>query len=231
MQEEMDALIENNTWSPVPKPQNKQIINNKWIFKLKLDEEGNPLKYKARLVAKGYTQIKGFDYSDTYLPVVNIITIQTLLAIVNQRNIRLIQMNMTTAFLNGILEEELYMIQPDDQENSLVCKLHKLLYGLKQSSNCWNKRFNNFICQQDLARSKSDQCLYVKLNDDNNLYLLLYVDDVLMAGNSMKYPHGPIFFREKSNGKQRVRGDHDHPRHERWIEDDGQELAVYDDGE
>jgi len=124
--------------------------------------------------------------NETYAPVANIITVRTLLAISIHKNYFLFQLDVKTAFLNGFLDEEIYMEQPEGfiQGVNLVCKLNKSIYGLKQASNCWNRRFNNFICKLGFKRSLSDSCLYIKVIKDIYIYLLIYVDDILIASNS-----------------------------------------------
>lgn len=145
MEEEMRALNENNTWTLVERVPNKRVINNKWVFKVETDEQGNVTRFKARLVIKGCSQKLCFDYMDTYATVANIVTVRTLLSLALHMNLHIIEMDVTTAFLNGIVEEELYMKQPKSFED-LVCKLNKFLYGLKQAPYCsWNKIFNQFI--------------------------------------------------------------------------------------
>lgn len=147
MEEEMRAFNENNTWILVKRLLNKRVINKKWVFKVKTDKQGNVIRFKARLVVKGCSQKLGFDYMDTYTLVANIVTVRTLLSLALHKDWHIIQMNVTTAFLNGIVERELNMRQPEGFEKgeNLVCKLNKSLYGLKQAPYCWNKRFNKFI--------------------------------------------------------------------------------------
>jgi len=151
MNEEIKSLMDNETWKLVEKPENLKVVNNKWVFQIKHNGAGEQIKYKARLVAKGYSQRKGLDYNETYAPVANIITVRTLLAISIHKNYFLFQLDVKTAFLNGFLDEEIYMEQPEGfiQGVKLVCKLNKSIYGLKQASNCWNRRFNDFICKLD----------------------------------------------------------------------------------
>jgi len=106
------------------------------------------------------------------------VTIRTLLSIVNQKNLFLTQMDVKTAFLNGMLNEEVFMEQPEGyiQDKSKVCRLNKSIYGLKQAPRCWNRRFYKFITGQGYHQSESDSCLYIRSNDLSMLYLLLYVD-------------------------------------------------------
>lgn len=187
MKEEMDAMVENKTWTLVDRPEGRKIINCRWVYKVKFENKKN-ICYKARLVAKGCAQKFGFDYTETYAPVANMVTIRTLLSIVNQKNLFLIQMDVKTAFLNGVLNEEVFMEQPEGyiQDKSKVCRLNKSIYGLKQAPRCWNRRFHEFITGQGYQQSESDNCLYIRSNDLSVSYLLLYVDDILLAGNAEK---------------------------------------------
>ena len=188
--EEMDSLIKNGTWVLVDKPKDQKIIGCRWLFKMKSGIPGvEPVKYKARLVAKGYTQREGVDYQEIFAPVAKHTSIRILISVVVDQDLELEQMDVKTAFLHGELEEELYMEQPDgfiseDGENK-VCLLKKSLYGLKQSPRQWNKRFSRFMIDQNFIRSEYDACVYVKqAGEQDHLYLLLYVDDMLIAGKS-----------------------------------------------
>lgn len=157
-------------------------------FKIKRDSNGCIKKYKARLVAQGFSQKVGVDYYDTYSPVAKLTTLRTLLAIAVQRNWFLQQLDVKTAFLYGILTEDIYIELPEglNYNSDMILKLNKL-YGLKQASKCWHERFDNYIAKLGLKQSNSDQCLYI-LNNSNAhdiIYLLLYVDDIIIAGSNM----------------------------------------------
>ena len=190
MDEEMQSLHKNQTWKLVSLPKGKKAIGCKWVYAKK---EGfpnkNDVRYKARLVAKGYAQTEGVDYNEVFSPVVKHSSIRILLALVAQLDMELVQLDVKTAFLHGDLEEEIYMIQPegfkDAGKEKLACKLEKSLYGLKQSPRQWYKRFDKFMMGQKYTRSKYDQCVYLrKLQDGSYIYLLLYVDDMLIASKS-----------------------------------------------
>ena len=141
--------MENHTWILTDLPSGCNPVSCEWIFKKKLRADGSIDKFKARLVAKGYTQQKGIDYFDTYSPVARISTIRVLLAFAAIHKLIIHQMDVKTAFLNGDLDEEIYMHQPEGfivegQENK-VCKLVKSLYGLKQAPKQWYQKFNKLI--------------------------------------------------------------------------------------
>ncbi|KAJ9546691.1 hypothetical protein OSB04_019234 [Centaurea solstitialis] len=157
-----------------------RVISNKWVFKVKDDN-----RYKARLVAKGFAQWKGIEYDGIFAPVVRHTSIRVLLAIVAIHDLELEQLDVKTAFLYGDLEETIYMKQPDgyvsDSNPDYVCKLKKSLYGLKQSPRQWYKKFNSFMLSLGFERSENDACVYHRQSDGIFTYLLLYVDDMLIA--------------------------------------------------
>lgn len=187
MQEEIEALHKNNTWDLVPLPQGRKPIGNKWVFKIKRNGDDQVERYRARLVVKGYAQKEGIDFNEIFSPVVRLTTVRVVLAMCATFNLHLEQLDVKTAFLHGDLEEEIYMLQPEgfeDKENqNLVCRLNKSLYGLKQAPRCWYKRFDSFIMCLGYNRLNADPCAYFKrFGKDNFVILLLYVDDMLVAG-------------------------------------------------
>ncbi|GAB2276096.1 hypothetical protein Dimus_039170 [Dionaea muscipula] len=191
MNEEYDSLIKNNTWTLVPRPVKARVIDCKWIFKIKEGiSKSDSIKYKARLVAKGYSQKEGIDYNEIFSPVVKFKTIRMMLAIVAFYDLELEQMDVKTAFLNGDLDEIIHMNQPEGFEDKVnknyVCKLNKSLYGLKQAPRQWYKRFDTFVTQIGFCRSEFDVCLYFAHLDAVPIYLLIYVDDMLLISKSMK---------------------------------------------
>ena len=186
MHDEMESLEKNHTWELVKLPKEKKPIRCKWIFKRKEGmSPSDEARYKARLVAKGYSQIPGIDFNDVFSPVVKHSSIRTLLSIVAMHDYELEQMDVKTAFLHGELEEDIYMEQPEGfvvpGKENLVCRLKKSLYGLKQSPRQWYKRFDSFMLSQKFRRSNYDSCVYLKVVDGSAIYLLLYVDDMLIA--------------------------------------------------
>ena len=147
------------------------------------------IRYKARLVARGFTQEEGVDYNEIFAPVVKHASIRILLAVVNQKNWEMQQLDVKTAFLHGDLEESIYMHQPEGYvkkgDENKVCLLKKSLYGLKQSPRQWNKKFNAHMTDSGFARSRYDDCVYIKRRNGVSVaYLLIYVDDILIADPS-----------------------------------------------
>ncbi|KAE8665844.1 Retrovirus-related Pol polyprotein from transposon TNT 1-94 [Hibiscus syriacus] len=187
MQEEIEALHKNNTWDLVPLPQGMKPIGNKWVFKIKRNGDDQVERYRARLVVKGYAQKEGIDFNEIFSHVVRLTTVRVVLTMCATLDLHLEQLDVKTAFLHGNLEEEIYMLQPEGfeekEKKNLVCRLNKSLYGLKQAPRCWYKRFDSFIMCLGYNRLNADPCAYFKRSGDNDfVILLLYVDDMLVAG-------------------------------------------------
>lgn len=191
MSEEMESLHKNQTWELLNRPKGQKIVGRKWVFKKK---EGTPgvetARYKARLVAKGFSQREGIDFNEVFSPVVKHSSTRVLLAMVALFDLELEQLDVKTTFLHGELEEQIYMQQPQgfvvEGKEVHVCLLKKSLYGLKQSPREWYKRFDTFMPSHGSSRSDYDSCVYhKKIPDGSFVYLLLYVDDMLIAARSM----------------------------------------------
>ena len=189
--EEMDSLDRNKTWTLVEIPIKKRVIGCKWVLKKKPGIPGveDPC-YKGRLVAKGYSQVEGIDYNEVFAPVVKHVSIRLILSLVVNEEFHLEQLDVKTAFLNGTLDEEIYMDQPEGYvtkgKEDLVCLLKKSLYGIKQSPRQWNKRFDGFMKEQGFRRSPYDQSVYISgVEMSSRVYLLLYVDDMLVVSKDM----------------------------------------------
>ena len=179
-------LTSNDTWDLVELPKGKKALHNKWVYRVK-DEIDGSKRYKARLVVKGFQQRHGIDYTDVFTPVVKLTTIRLVLSMVAVENLLLEQMDVKMAFLHGDLEEDIFMKQPEGYLSrgnaELVCKLRKSLYGLKQAPRQWYKKFDCFMLEIDFVRCNADHCCYFKRFDDSYIILLLYVDDMLIAGS------------------------------------------------
>ena len=192
MEDEMKSLILNKTWILVPKPKDCTVVECRWLFKLK--QELNGLRYKVRLVAKGFTQQEGVDYTEIFAPVVKFTTVRFMLALCAFFDWDLKQMDVKTAFLHGDLDKPIYMSQPegfvDPKYPDHVCLLKKALYGLKQSPRRWNIKFDQCMQSLGFARSSFDHCLYFKDLHSSPVFLLLYVDDMLImspSSSAIKY--------------------------------------------
>ena len=186
---EFESLMKNETWKLVELPSDRKPIGCKWVFKVKYCSDGKIERFKARLVAKGYAQKYGIDYDETFSPVVRFSSIRALLAYAVQNGLLIHQMDVVTAFLNGNLEEEIYMEQPDGYiqpgKENLVCKLQKSLYGLKQSPRCWNTAFQEYMEVIQFKQSTADPCIYVKMTDAIAI-LAVYVDDLIVMASTLE---------------------------------------------
>ena len=190
MKSEMDSLHKNSTWELVHLPNGKRALPCKWVYKMKVTGNDGKPKYKARLVAKGFRQQQGVDFEEIFSPVVKMTTLRCVLALAAREDMELVQMDVKTAFLHGDLHEDIYMQQPEGfiekGREHLVCKLKKSLYGLKQAPREWYHKFHSFMLSQGYRRSDIDHCLYTKRAKDGSLLILiLYVDDMLLAGTNI----------------------------------------------
>ena len=147
--------------------------------------------YKARLVAKGYRQVQGVDYDETFSPVEKLKSVRIMLAIAAYYDYEIWQMDVKTAFLNGFLKEELYMMQPegfvDPKNANKVCKLQRSIYGLVQASWSWNIRFDEMIKVFGFTQTYGEACVYKKVSGSSVAFLLLYVDNILLMGNDIEF--------------------------------------------
>ncbi|PNF40933.1 hypothetical protein B7P43_G14838 [Cryptotermes secundus] len=184
-QEEISALKENETWELVKLPPGKKAIKSKWVFTVKYNKEGKIEQYEARLVAKGCSQKEGQDYSETYAPVAKLSTLRILLSVSNSKKFYIHQLVVKNAFLNGLLKEEIYLEAPEilNVENG-VCKVRKKSYGPKQAPMEWNSRYDSYVKELGFKQCRTDRCLYVGNFDNVCMYLLLYVDDFIIATDS-----------------------------------------------
>ncbi|KAJ0860142.1 putative RNA-directed DNA polymerase [Helianthus annuus] len=188
MKREIQALEANETWTLKELPEGKRAIDSKWVYKIKYKPNGEIERYKARLVAKGFTQMEGVDYHETFAPVAKLVTVRTLLTIAIKRNWIIHQLDVNNAFLHGDLDEEVYMKIPQGfckNNETKVCKLQKSLYGLKQASRNWYHKFSIALIDIGFKQAKSDHSLFVYKKDDVHVTALIYVDDVIMAGNNL----------------------------------------------
>jgi histone deacetylase 1/2 len=190
MQEEIEALHKNGTWHLVPPIKGANIINCKWVFKVKRKADGSIERYKGRSVAKGYKQRYGIDYEDTFSPVVKIATMRLVLSIAVSKGWCLRQLDVQNAFLHGVLEEEVYMRQPLGFENANkphhVCKLNKALYGLKQAPRAWYAKLSTKLCGLGFKASKSDTSLFIYSKNGVTIFMLIYVDDIIVTSSSQE---------------------------------------------
>jgi hypothetical protein len=185
MNDEMYSLVNNGTWKLVELPSGRVPIGSKWVYKIKEDAKGSITRFKARLVGQGYTQKYGVDFDEVFAPVVNQVTLRVLITYAGQNGLKLKHFDIATAFLNGDLNEDIYMRQPTgyivEGSEHLVCKLEKSIYGLKQSARMWNKKIDTTLKNCGFAVSSFDPCLYQRTVNSKPMFLLVYVDDILVA--------------------------------------------------
>ncbi|GJZ59527.1 ribonuclease H-like domain-containing protein, partial [Tanacetum coccineum] len=187
MNDEMDALLRNDTWEITDLPKDRKSIGSKWVFKIKYKSDGEIDRYKTRLVAKGFNQKEGIDYKETFSPVIKMVTVRCLLNLVVLNGWPIFQLDVNNAFLYGDLVETIYMKLPEGYfpagENK-VCRLKKSLYGLKQALRQWNAKLTSALIENGFSQSKYDYFLYTKSDKGVFLALLVYVDDIIITGNS-----------------------------------------------
>lgn len=190
MKDEISMIKKNKTWEMVDKPQDRKVIGVKWVFRTKLNADCSINKYKSRLVVKGYAQIFGVDYSDTFTPVSRLDTIRLVLVVAAQQGWKVFQLDVKSAFLNGVLQEEIYVEQPEGfvmhGEEDKVYLLKKSLYGLKQAPRAWYSRINEHLLSIGFVKSLSEATLYVKHKGKKFLIVSLYVDDLLVTGDDTR---------------------------------------------
>ncbi|GJT06392.1 retrovirus-related pol polyprotein from transposon TNT 1-94 [Tanacetum coccineum] len=185
MQEELNQFIANDVWELVPQPKNMTVIGTKWVFRNKLDENGIVSRNKARLVAQGYNQQEGIDYDETYAPVARLESIRILLSYAYALDFKLFQMDVKSAFLNGFINEEVYVAQPpgfiDFEKPNHVYKLKKALYGLKQAPKAWYDRLKAFLIKHEYKMGMVDNTLFTKKKRSNLIIVQIYVADIIFG--------------------------------------------------
>jgi hypothetical protein len=186
MNEEYDSILKNDVWIVVPRPHGKSVVTSKWLYKIKHATDGSVEKYKARFVARGFSQKEGIDYDEIFAPVARYSSIRIIISLATVFGWKLHQMDINTAFLNGEVEQEVYIEQPEGfvihDKRSHVCKLKKALYGLKQAPRAWYGRIDNFLQSLGFSKSIADPNLYIKIIQNHPVILVLYVDDLFLTG-------------------------------------------------
>ncbi|CAI7872392.1 unnamed protein product [Closterium sp. NIES-53] len=186
MESELKSIEENGTWELVELPEERKAITSKWLFKIKSDADGKIERYKYRLVAKGYQQKEKVDYKELFAPVVKLTTLRTLLAGAAIKGWVVKQMDVTMAFLNGILEEEIFMAQPEgfDDGSGRVLRLKKALYGLKQTPRQWYLKLRGVLEEIGFTPSTADHSLFMLGEGEQRSFMVVYVDDILIFSPS-----------------------------------------------
>nr|CAN83069.1 hypothetical protein VITISV_008960 [Vitis vinifera] len=193
IKDEMKLMKDKGVWDLVELSKGVKSIGCKWIFKTKRDLKGNIVRYKARLVAKGFTQKEGIDYKETFSPVSSKDSFRIIMTLIAHYDLELHQMDVKTAFLNGNIDETIYMVQPKNFESNdskqLVCRLKRSIYGLKQASRQWYRKFDKVITSFGFKENVVDQCIYLKFSGSKFIILVLYVDDILLASSDVGLLH------------------------------------------
>jgi hypothetical protein len=187
MMEEYQSIMKNDVWDVIPRPKGKSIVTSKWIYKIKHAADGSVEKYKARFVARGFSQKEGIDYEETFAPVTRYTSIRAIISLTSVMGWKLHQMDVKPAFLNGVIEEEVYIEQPEgfvvNGSDSHVCRLKKALYGLKQLPRAWYSMIDSYLQRLGFTKSEADSNLYFKVVGNLPLILVLYVDDLFLTGD------------------------------------------------
>ncbi|KAE8253050.1 hypothetical protein A4X03_0g6001 [Tilletia caries] len=183
MDDEYRSLIEMGTWELCHPPPGRKLIGCRWVYKVKTDPEGRAIRKKSRLVAQGFTQVEGIDYDETFAPVARLSALRMMVTLAIQLNLRLHGMDVKTAYLNGELDVDIYMRQPQgyDDGSGRVCRLIRTLYGLKQSGRYWYHKLRDKLLEANYTQLKSEPCLFHKTTPQGPVIILIYVDDVAIA--------------------------------------------------
>ncbi len=179
------SLLENDTWDLTPLPPNCTMIDTWWLYQIKQTPEGKIKWYKAQLVTKGFAQNYGIDYDEMYSPVYKLVSLHIILAIGAILDLKIHQLNVKTAFLNGNINTKIYIKQPQGYEKdpNLVCKLRKGIYGLKQSPQLWNQWIDSFLTRIGFKWCQSDLCIYHQWTAEGIILLGLWVDDITIISS------------------------------------------------
>lgn len=186
MSEEYQSILKNDVSDIVPRPKGKSVVSSKWLFKIKHAVDGSIEKHKERFVARGFSQKEGIDYEETFAPVARYTFVRAVLSIAATKGWKVHQMDVKTVFLNGKIEEEVYLEQPEGfvihKAESNACRLKKALYGLKQAPRAWYERIDHHLLELGFSKNEADPNLYYKVINGELLILILYVDDLLITG-------------------------------------------------
>ena len=191
--EELHQFVWNDVWELVPRPKGVNVIGIKWNFKNKSDEHDTVIRNKSRLVAQGYTQVEGIDFYETFAPVARLESIKILLAIASHLNFKLYQMDVKSAFLNGMLQEEVYVEQPksfvDPHRLDDVYKLKRTLYDLKQAPRAWYDRLTSYLTEHGFKKGSTDTTLFIRKDKNSFIVTQIYVDDIVFGATNDSLAH------------------------------------------
>jgi len=189
MDQELTALEQNGTWTLTSLPPGKRALTSKWVYRVKFRPDGSVERYKARLVIRGFEQIKDKDYKHTFSPVAKLTTVRVFIALASAKGWLMHQLDINNAFLHGFIDEEVHVQPPEGYTKASpgqVCKLQRSLYGLKQASRQWNLELTKFLLSKGFLQSKHDHSLFSKLHGGKQVFILIYVDDLLVTGDDLE---------------------------------------------
>jgi len=188
MKVEYEALMKNKTWDLVPYPNEKNVIGNEWIYKVKFNSVGDIEKYKTRLVAKCFAKKYNIDYEETFAPMAKMPIVRIILALSAAQGWKVFQLDVKSAFLNGDLDVEIFINQPEgfivEGKESFVCKLKKSLYGINQAPRAWYINILGYFVDIGFSKCFSNADLSVLNQGKDMVLILLYMDDLLITGNN-----------------------------------------------
>ncbi|KAG7536932.1 Integrase catalytic core [Arabidopsis suecica] len=188
IQEEIGAMTRNHTWDEEELPSGKKTVSSRWIFTIKYKSNGDIERYKARLVARGFSQTYGADYKETFAPVAKLHTVRVVLSLATNLSWELWQMDVKNAFLQGELEDDVYMTPPPGLEATIdpgkVWRLRKAIYGLKQSPRAWYHKLSRTLKDHGFKKSESDHTLFTLQSPQGIVVVLIYVDDLIISGDN-----------------------------------------------
>jgi hypothetical protein len=187
MHEELENFERNQVWTVVVPPRDVNVIGTKWVFKNKPGEDGEVVRNMARLVAQGYSQVEGLDFGETFAPVARLEAIRILLAFAASKGFKLYQMDMKSAFLNGVTQEEVYVRHPQVSSPKYPDRVYKLsntLYELKQAPRAWYARLKTFLLEHGYVMGSVDKTLFTLNHSTDFLLVQIYVDDIIFGGLS-----------------------------------------------
>ncbi len=185
MVEECNSIMKNDVWEVVPRPEDRLVVGSRWIYKIKYAADDSIEKYKARFVAKRYAQKEGIDYVETFTPVARYTSIRSVISIAAQMGWEIHQMDVKTTFLNGVIEEEVYVEKPEGfethEKRTHLCRLKKALYGFKHAPRAWYGQIDSYLQQLGFIKSDVDPNLYYLMVENEPLLLVLYVDELFLT--------------------------------------------------
>ena len=185
---EYDILMGYHTWKLIEKPPSSHIVRCWWTFRVKRDNLGAVNKFKARLVAQGFSQVEGLDYNKTFPPTIKFTTIRLMIALACRYNLKLCHIDIKGMYLNGKLEDNVYMCQPEGftakGEEHLVCKLYKSMYGLKQLGRIWHQTLKQGLEKLGFTAGEANSTIFFRFQGNSIKIAGWHIDDRLLAANS-----------------------------------------------